>query len=173
MSRSGIVPISHTQDTAGPMARTVADAAALLNVLVGADPADGATAASRGKVAADYTSFLDANGLKGARIGVARAKFFGYSPETDELAEEAIKDLRRLGAVIVDPADYAPVLDVDTNPRNPVIGDRSIGPDPAHDARRLGRPGAIQLLHQPPELLECRLHRCRLLHIHAGGAEQV
>jgi amidase len=105
VSRSGIVPISHTQDTAGPMARTVADAAALLNIITGADSADGATAASRGKVAADYTSFLDANGLKGARIGVARAKFFGYSPETDELAEEAIKDLRRLGAVIVDPAD--------------------------------------------------------------------
>jgi amidase len=113
VSRSGIVPISHTQDTAGPMARTVADAAALLNVLVGADPADGATAASRGKVAADYTSFLDANGLKGARIGVARAKFFGYSPETDELAEEAIKDLRRLGAVIVDPADIPHAGDFD------------------------------------------------------------
>jgi len=105
VSRSGIVPISHTQDTAGPMARTVADAAALLGALAGADPADGATAAGRGKAHADYTSFLDSSGLKGARIGIARAKFFGYSPETDELTEEAIKEMKRLGAVIVDPAD--------------------------------------------------------------------
>jgi amidase len=104
VSRSGIVPISHTQDTAGPMARTVADAAALLGALAGVDPRDAATAAGRGK-AADYTSFLDANGLKGARIGVARGKFFGYSSETDALAEAALTAMKRLGAVIVDPAD--------------------------------------------------------------------
>ena len=105
VSRAGIVPISHTQDTAGPMARTVADAAALLGILAGPDPHDSATAGNRGKTVADYTSFLDANGLKGARVGIARAKFFGYSPETDALAEKAIRDLSRLGAVIVDPAD--------------------------------------------------------------------
>ncbi|HQT95500.1 MAG TPA: amidase family protein, partial [Thermoanaerobaculaceae bacterium] len=105
VSRSGIVPISHTQDTAGPMARTVADAAALLGALSGVDPRDAATAAGRGKAAADYTVFLDANGLKGARIGVARAKFFGYSSETDALAEAALAAMKRLGAVIVDPAD--------------------------------------------------------------------
>ncbi len=105
VSRAGIVPISHSQDTAGPMARTVADAAVLLGVLAGEDPADRATAGSRGKVAADYTRFLDDGGLKGARIGVARARFFGYSPEADRLAENAIGEMRRMGAIIVDPAD--------------------------------------------------------------------
>jgi len=105
VSRSGIVPISHTQDTAGPMARTVAGAAALLGALAGVDPRDAATAVGRGKAAADYTEFLDPNGLKGARIGVARAKFFGYSSETDALAEAALVAMKRLGAVIVDPAD--------------------------------------------------------------------
>jgi len=105
VSRSGIVPISRTQDTAGPMTRTVADAALLLGALAGVDPADAATAASRGKAPADYTRFLDADGLRGARIGVARAKLFGASPEADRLAEAAIEAMRRRGAVIVDPAD--------------------------------------------------------------------
>ncbi len=105
VSRSGIVPISHTQDTAGPMARSVADAAVLLGALAAADPRDPATAAGRGKIAADYTTFLDPKGLAGARIGVARAKFFGYSPEADGLVEAAVKEMGRLGATIVDPAD--------------------------------------------------------------------
>ena len=78
ISRSGIIPIAHSQDTAGPMARTVRDAAILLNALAGADPRDTATAESKGKIAADYTRFLDPNGLRGARIGVAR-KYFGFS----------------------------------------------------------------------------------------------
>ncbi len=86
---AGIVPIAHSQDTAGPMARTVTDAAVVLGVLA----------------AKDYSASLDANGLKGARIGVARKKFFGYSPEADALVEAAIDVLRRHGAVIVDPAD--------------------------------------------------------------------
>ncbi len=105
VSRSGIVPISHSQDTAGPMTRTVADAAALLSVLAGVDAADPATRAGQGKAAADYTRFLDKDGLKGARIGVARAKLFGLSPEADRLTEAAIAVLRARGAVIVDPAD--------------------------------------------------------------------
>jgi len=105
VSRAGIVPISHTQDTAGPIARTVADAAILLTALAGADPADPATAASAGHVEPDYTRFLDPNGLRGARIGVAREKFFGYSAKADAVIEAAIKDLERLGATIVDPAD--------------------------------------------------------------------
>jgi amidase len=105
VSRSGIVPISRTQDTAGPMARTVADAAVLLAALSGVDPADAATAASRGRAPADYSRFLDADGLRGARIGVARAKLFGASPEADRLAGAAIEEMRRRGAVIVDPAD--------------------------------------------------------------------
>ncbi|MCL6446205.1 MAG: CapA family protein [Alicyclobacillus sp.] len=105
ISRSGIIPIAHSQDTAGPIARTVADAAVLLGVLTGIDPADPATRASFGRTHADYTLFLDPNGLRGARIGVPRKRFFGYSPEADRLVEDALEVMRREGAVIVDPAD--------------------------------------------------------------------
>jgi amidase len=105
VSRAGIIPISHTQDTAGPLCRSVADAAALLSALAGADPRDPATAAASGHVETDYTTFLDKGGLRGARIGVAREKFFGYSDATDRLAEAALGVLRREGAVVVDPAD--------------------------------------------------------------------
>lgn len=102
VSRAGIVPISHTQDTAGPMARTVADAAALLNVLAAVDPADPATAAARGKIEKDYTRFLDANGLRGARLGVVR-KYAGYNQEVDRLLDDALAAMKNAGAVIVDP----------------------------------------------------------------------
>jgi amidase len=105
LSRSGIIPIAHSQDTAGPMARTVADAAVLLTVLAGIDPSDPATLASRGHTRIDYTRFLDANGLHGARIGVARKKFFGYSDAADKLVNDAITVMKAKGAVIVDPAD--------------------------------------------------------------------
>ena len=108
VSRAGIVPIAHSQDTAGPMARTVADAAALLSAIAGADPADAATTARRGgeaSGAADYSHALDANGLRGARIGVVRNKLFGYSAAADRIAEAAIADMKKLGAVIVDPAN--------------------------------------------------------------------
>jgi amidase len=104
ISRSGIIPIAHSQDTAGPMARTVRDAAILLGALAGIDPSDPATAASSGKAAPDYTKFLDPNGLRGARIGVAR-KYFGFSEAVDKLMDEAIDAMRREGAAIVDPAD--------------------------------------------------------------------
>ena len=104
VSRSGIVPISRTQDTAGPMARTVADAAALLSAMTGVDPRDSATKASARK-APDYGKSLDANALKGARIGVARRKYFGYSPATDRLIDAAVADMKAHGAIIVDPAD--------------------------------------------------------------------
>ena len=105
VSRAGIIPISHTQDTAGPLCRTVADAAAVLSALAGTDPRDRATAASAGHAHPDFGKFLDPDALKGARLGVARAKFFGYSDVTDHLAEAAIDVLRQAGAVIVDPAD--------------------------------------------------------------------
>jgi len=105
VSRSGIIPIAHSQDTAGPMARTVRDAAILLNAMIGVDARDGATTRSRGKGLTDYTRFLDADGLRGARIGVAREKYFGYSARADKVADEAIEQLKRLGAVIVDPAN--------------------------------------------------------------------
>jgi amidase len=105
VSRTGIVPISHTQDTAGPLTRTVADAAALLGVIAGSDPQDRATRAASGHIEADYTRFLDAGGLRGARIGVARTKFFGYSDVADRLAQGAIDVMKQEGAVIIDPAD--------------------------------------------------------------------
>jgi len=105
VSRAGIIPIAHSQDTAGPMTRTVRDTAILLNALVGVDPRDSATSRSRGKGHSDYTRFLDADGLRGARIGVARNKFFGYSEEADRVVNEAIEEMKRRGAVIVDPAD--------------------------------------------------------------------
>jgi amidase len=104
VSRSGIIPISHTQDTAGPMTRTVRDAAILLTALAGPDTLDPATASIRG---ADYTAALDPNGLRGARIGVARAHYTGYSDVTDKLFEEAIAAMKSAGAIIVDPADIA------------------------------------------------------------------
>ena len=113
VSRSGIVPISHTQDTAGPMARTVADAAALLTAIAGVDAADEATADAKGHIAADYTSFLNAGGLKGARIGVARAKVTGYNGPTDRLFEQAIADLKKAGAELVDPADIGHIGEYD------------------------------------------------------------
>jgi len=107
VSRSGIVPISHTQDTAGPMTRTVADAAALLTVLAGFDASDPATRAFSGKAPVDYSAFLDPRGLAGARIGVPRKKLTGQSPGADRVLEAAIAEMRGQGATIVDPADIA------------------------------------------------------------------
>jgi len=104
VSRSGIVPIAHSQDTAGPMARTVSDAAILLGALAGADARDAATAAAPPSVP-DYTRFLDPKGLEGARIGVARTKLFGYHLATDAVVNRALELMRHAGAVIVDPAD--------------------------------------------------------------------
>ena len=105
VSRAGVIPIAHSQDTAGPMTRTVADAATLLGALTGVDSRDAATAASAGRSRVDYTTFLDPAGLKGARLGVCRSRFMGYSPAVDALMEGAIDTLKRLGAVLVDPAD--------------------------------------------------------------------
>ena len=104
VSRAGIIPISHSQDTAGPMARTVADAAELLAVLSGPDPRDPATAQSRGKVAASYASVLNPAALKGVRIGVAR-NFFGFNGAVDRIMDEAIAAMKSAGAIIVDPAN--------------------------------------------------------------------
>ncbi len=104
ISRAGIIPIAHSQDTAGPMARTVRDAAILLGALAGSDPRDAATADADSKMQKDYTQFLDPNGLRGARIGVAR-KYFGFSDAVDALMNQAIDEMKSAGAVIVDPAD--------------------------------------------------------------------
>ena len=104
VSRAGIIPIAHSQDTAGPMARTVRDAAILLGALAGSDPRDAASADADSKKQADYTQFLDPNGLRGARIGVAR-KYFGFSDAVDALMNQAIDQMKSAGAIIVDPAD--------------------------------------------------------------------
>jgi amidase len=104
VSRGGIIPISHTQDGAGPMCRTLRDAATILGTLTGVDPEDSATAASRGKSYTDYTQFLNADGLRGARVGVLR-KAFGFSPAVDKLMESALEVMKKQGATLVDPVE--------------------------------------------------------------------
>jgi amidase len=104
-SRSGIVPISAEQDTPGPITRNVTDAAVVLGVITGVDPSDPATSAQPGHVHSDYTPFLQAGSLHGARIGVWRAGNFGLSPETDAIMEAAIAKMKALGAAVVDPTD--------------------------------------------------------------------
>jgi amidase len=106
ISRSGIIPISSTQDTAGPMARNVTDAVALLSAMTGIDARDPATEASRGQVPSDFAQFLDPKGLDGTRLGIAR-KFFGFNPAVDTILDAAIDVLRKQGATIIDPADLA------------------------------------------------------------------
>jgi amidase len=104
VSRSGIIPISASQDTAGPMARSVTDAATLLTVLAGYDPADPATAPLQSKPALDYRQFLKRDSLKGVRIGVMRQNA-GFHEEVDALLERAIETLRAQGAIVVDPVN--------------------------------------------------------------------
>src|SRR6266496_4387605 len=104
VSRSGIVPISHSQDGAGPMCRTVRDAAILLGALTGTDPEDPATEASAGKSQTDYAQYCDPNGLKGARIGVAR-KYFGFNDAVDALMEQSLRVMKEQGATLIDPTD--------------------------------------------------------------------
>ncbi len=104
ISRAGIIPIAHSQDTAGPMARTVRDAAILLGALAGTDPRDRDTAETDGKMQKDYTQFLDPGGLRGARIGVAR-KYFGFNDAVDELMNHLVDEMKSAGAIVIDPAD--------------------------------------------------------------------
>ena len=104
LSRSGIIPIAHSQDTAGPMARTVADAAILLGALTGVDARDRATGPNKKRALSNYTKFLDLDGLKSARIGVAR-NMVGSDPRIIKIFEACLDVLKQLGAVIVDPAD--------------------------------------------------------------------
>ena len=104
VSRSGIIPISHTQDGTGPMCRTLRDAAIVLSALTGVDPEDGATAASMGKTHPDYSQFCDPAGLKAARIGVVR-KYFGISDSVDALMEQSLDVMKKQGATLVDPAE--------------------------------------------------------------------
>jgi len=104
ISRSGIIPIAHSQDTAGPMGRSVADAAVLLGAMTGIDVRDSATSSSQGKAYSDYTQFLDKGGLQGARIGVARS-FFEFHPQVDKVIEACLETLKSLGAELIDPVE--------------------------------------------------------------------
>jgi len=104
VSRTGIVPISHTQDTAGPLARTVRDAAVMLGVMAGTDPAEDSTPAAGSRAPPDYLRFLDPDGLRGARLGVAR-RFFATNAPLDRFLDRCVAALRKAGAVVVDPVD--------------------------------------------------------------------
>ena len=104
VSRAGIIPIAHSQDTAGPMTRSVADAAVLLGALTGVDPRDPATTASEGRAHTDYTQFLKLDGLRGARLGLAR-NYLGFDERVDAILEGVVDTLKRLGAEVIDPAN--------------------------------------------------------------------
>jgi amidase len=114
ISRAGVIPIAHSQDTVGPFARTVADAAAVLGVLTGQDLDDPATQLNSGQAHRDYTRFLDPDGLRGARIGVPREVYWGYSTHADRIANAALEQIRALGAEIIDPADIPTAKQMDT-----------------------------------------------------------
>ncbi|HUI66047.1 MAG TPA: amidase [Bacteroidota bacterium] len=120
ISRSGVIPIAHSQDTAGPMARSVKDAALLLGSLTGADDNDGASASSRGKSLRDYVSHLDPKALQGSRIGVVR-KYFGFLDKVDNVISDALGVLKDLGAVLVDPADIETIGKFDDSELNVLL----------------------------------------------------
>jgi len=105
VSRAGIVPIAHSQDTAGPMARTVADAAALLGAIAGPDENDPATAVAGVRIFKDYGEFLVADGLRGARIGVVRAKSFNFAKTLEPVLDGAVEAMRKAGAEVIDPVE--------------------------------------------------------------------
>ena len=111
VSRTGIIPISHNQDTAGSMARTVQDAALLLNVMVGIDPNDSSTTKHNKNIPLDYTKFLDPKGLVGTRIGVAR-NYFDKSDLIDKIIEGAVEKMKELGAEIIDPVEIKTINDL-------------------------------------------------------------
>jgi amidase len=120
VSRAGIIPISHSQDTAGPMGRTVADAAALLGALAGADPDDSATKAPGRKAAADYTKFLDRSGLRGARIGVVH-KSYDFSESIATVLRAALDAMKHEGAVLIDPVEIASLGKFDDSEMNVLL----------------------------------------------------
>jgi amidase len=106
VSRSGIVPIAHSQDTAGPMARTVADAAALLGAMAGPDPDDPVTSEAGVRMYMDYREFLVDDGLRGARIGVVRSRSFNFAKTLDPILDSAVEAMRTAGAEVVDPVEF-------------------------------------------------------------------
>ena len=143
VSRAGIIPISRSQDTAGPMCRTLRDAAILLGALTGVDPEDPYTSESQGKSYTDYTQFLDANGLKGARIGVVR-KYFGFSDGVDGIMAEAIDVMKKQGATIIDPADIETLGKFDDS--ESLVFDYELKADIAKYLARLGPASPMKTL---------------------------
>jgi amidase len=122
VSRAGVVPISHSQDTVGPHARTVTDAAIVLGAIAGVDPRDPATMAAAGEFHDDYTRFLDPDGLRGARIGVLRGgEFTGYSDGTDAIFEEALRAARGAGATLIDPVHVASADELAKDPAETIV----------------------------------------------------
>ena len=148
VSRTGIIPISHTQDTAGPMARTVRDAALLLGVLAGSDGVDAATTASKGRIAVDYTRGLDGNALRGARIGVVR-KYFGFLDKVDVVINAALEVLKSAGAVLVDPADIETIGKFDDTENTVLLYELK-----ADMSAYLARLGADAPVHSLKEIIE-------------------
>jgi len=114
VSRSGVIPISHTQDTAGPMCRSVRDAAILLTALAGADSEDSMTTLSSSHISSDYSQFCDPHGLQGARIGVVR-NLFGFSDVVDALTDQALEVMKKQGAILVDPAKIDSITKIGEN----------------------------------------------------------
>ncbi len=114
VSRTGVVPLAISQDTAGPLTRSVADAALLLSALAGVDLADSLTLSAAPHIQADYARFLDSHALRGARIGVPRQIYFGRPGQeaAEKVIEEAIANMRAAGAIIVDPADVPTAQEV-------------------------------------------------------------
>ena len=114
VSRSGVIPISHTQDTAGPMCRSVRDAALVLTALASVDSEDSATAPSASRISSDYSQFCVPDGLRGARIGVVR-NLFGFSDTVDALMEQALEIMKKQGAILVDPAKIESITQIGEN----------------------------------------------------------
>jgi amidase len=148
ISRMGVIPISHTQDTPGPMARTVRDAAIVLGVLAGIDAEDKATGDSRGKSSTDYTQYLAPKGLEGARIGVVR-KHFGFHAGVDTVINEALNVLKQQGAVLVDPADIPTIGKFDDAEMNVLMYELK-----ADLNAYFARLGADATVHSLKELIE-------------------
>lgn len=155
ISRTGVIPISHSQDTAGPMARTVRDAAIMLGALAGIDGEDKATNDPARKSFSDYTQFLDPKGLQGARIGVVR-KYFGFHPGVDAVMGEALEALKKNAAVIVDPADIETIGKFDDTENTVLLYELKADMN-AYLARR--GPGAM--VHTLKEIIEYNVRNAK------------
>lgn len=152
LSRSGIIPAALTQDMAGPITRSVADAAVMLNVLAGVDPADSTTAAAKGHIAPDYAAFLKKNGLKGKRLGVIQ-EIVGKDPEVTKVFNQALNDLKAQGAKIVyieepnfNTGKISKECDVQVYESNPNLDDyfKTLGPNaPIHNSKELIATGTL------------------------------